>query len=373
MRIAIDVRNLLKPNYSGVSEYTYQVIRHLLEIDRKNEYILFYNSYKKLGRFLPKFDYPNVTVKQTNYPNKLFNLSLLTLNQPKLDKLIGGADIFFCPDTNFSAFSDQTKNIMTVHDLSSVRYPEFFNRKHALWQKLILAEKKIAATSHLFAVSQSTKRDLIELFGIPENKITVTHLGLDPLLKPIGRNSQIASDVRKKYNLPEKYLLFLATLEPRKNVPSIIKAMEYLNQDIPLVIAGKKGWKYNEIFQAAKESTRKIIFLDYVGRDDKPALYSLAEALVWPSFYEGFGLPPLEAQACGTPVIVGANSSLTEIIGNSGLLVNSDNIQEIGFAMNQILSDNELRETLIKRGFENVKRFSWQKTAEETLRLFSSL
>ncbi|MCX6742935.1 MAG: glycosyltransferase family 1 protein, partial [Candidatus Parcubacteria bacterium] len=176
------------------------------------------------------------------------------------------------------------------------------------------------------------------------------------------------------------FILFLGTLEPRKNVTGIIEAFNLLKQNFPqysdlcLIIAGEKGWHYERIFELAKNSpfTKQIIYLDYISRQDKPLLYNLAEIFIFPSFYEGFGFPALEAQACGLPVIASANSSFPEILGASAFLVNPDHIEELASSLYQILSNQELRQGLINKGLENANRFSWQTCAEETLKYLTS-
>lgn len=370
MRIGVDIRNLLKPQYSGVSEYTFQVLNQLIKSAPNDEFKLWYNSYKNLDKFIPNFEAQNVKRFPSHWPNKFLNLSLMLAGKPALDKLVNGCDIFWSPDINFSSFSKNTKNVITIHDLSQILFPEFFNTKGNLWYKLIRPAQKIKKAHHLIAVSECTKRDLISLFKVPEEKITVISEGILPQYVPIKNDSREATAVKDKYNLPPRFALFLGTLEPRKNITSIILGLNQLETKIPLVIAGRKGWKYKEIFEAAKNSNQQIKFLDYVDAQDKPALYSLADMLIWPSYYEGFGLPPLEAQACGTPVIVGANSSLIEVIGDSGLLVNADHPEEIAIAAEAFWNNPAMHEEYRQRGLNNSAKYSWERTAKETLDLF---
>jgi len=373
MKIGIDIRPLMQSHYSGVSEYTYQLLNHLFELDPHNEYLLFYNAHKDLEKNLPRFNFPNVTFKGFNLPNKLLNLSFLIFRYPKIDRLLGGIDILFLPNINFSASSTNTKLVIMVHDLSFERHPEFFDLKHKLWHTLRGAKELIGDANHLLAASKSTKRDVHELYNVSEEIITVTYEGLDPQFIDFKYDETKATAIQEKYNLPEKYILYLGTLEPRKNVTSIIEALDNIPLDYHLVLAGRMGWKYDNILKAAGARKDRVVFLDYVDKEDKPYLYNSATLFVWPSYYEGFGLPPLEAQASGTPVVVGANSSLVEVIGNSGLLVNVDNVNEISQAINAIINDEQLRNSLIKKGFENSKRFRWKQTAQKTVEVFNSI
>jgi len=174
--------------------------------------------------------------------------------------------------------------------------------------------------------------------------------------------------------IPEKFILYFGTIEPRKNLIGLIKAFELLkDKSIKLVIAGTKGWLYQDIFKIASQSKRKkdIIFTGFVKEEDKPYLYNLAQSFVYPSFFEGFGFPPLEAMACGIPTIVSANSSLPEVVGDAALMVNPKNIDELAWAMEESLVNNQLRERLIKKGLTQAQKFSWQRCAQQTLKVLT--
>ncbi|MFH1388123.1 MAG: glycosyltransferase family 1 protein, partial [Patescibacteria group bacterium] len=182
------------------------------------------------------------------------------------------------------------------------------------------------------------------------------------------------NDMTDKYYLPDKFILYFGTIEPRKNLIGLIKAFELLkDKNIKLVIAGTKGWLYQDIFKTASQSKRKkdIIFTGFVKEEDKPYLYNLAQSFVYPSFFEGFGFPPLEAMACGIPTIVSANSSLPEVVGDAALMVNPKNIDELAQAMETVSNDNKVRDQLIKKGLKQALRFSWEKCAQETLKVLT--
>ncbi len=366
MKIGFDIRCLMNKNYSGVSYYTFNLLKAIFALDKENQYLLFYNSSKKVD--LPEFNQPNVKYVGFHWPNKIFNLALNFFNEPKLDKLIGGVDIFFAPNLHFVAWSENCKKVIAVHDLSFIRFPEFFNFKMRLWHKLILGKNILGQADMITADSENTKNDLIELLKIPVGKIKVVYLGVSDEFRVLAKDDIRLENARKKYNLPEKFILYLGTLEPRKNIESIIEAYNLLsNCDYDLVIAGGVGWKAKNIFKLAKENP-KIKFIGYI--EDRPALYNLASLFVYPSYYEGFGLPILEAMACGCPVIAGVNSSQGEVVGDAGLLVDPYNINEIKKAMEILLANNELRDDFIKRGLERAHEFTWEKTAKNILRIF---
>lgn len=369
MKIGIDIRCLMQKNYSGVSWYTFNLIKTLLEFDSDNSYILFYNNSKPV--IIPDLKGRDVTYAKFNYPNKLLNQSFNVLKKPQIDKLMGGVGILFMPNINFAAYSNDCQRVITVHDLSYLRYPQFWTFKSRLWHKILIAKKILQTADVIIAVSNNTKRDLIDLLKIPEEKIRVIYEGVDKRFGIINNEAELER-VRRKYKLPGKFMLYLGTLEPRKNIEGIIRAYNNLNSDHGLIIAGGQGWKMKDIYKMAR-GNEKIKLIGYVTEKDKRALYNLADVFVYPSYYEGFGLPPIEAMACGTPVIAGANSSQIEVVKNAGLLVDVHNINEIKKAMELLLTDEELRTGLIKRGLEIAKTFDWRDTAINTLGVFNDI
>jgi len=376
MKIGIDIRTLMESQYSGVSEYTLNLLTEIFRQDQKNQYKLFYNSGRDISARMPKFDFPNVEIVASRYPNKLFNNILQRIFQwPKIDQKLG-VDLFFVPNIGFISLSDKCKKIITIHDLSFLRYGEFFSWKRRLWHKLIDVKKIVRSFDCIIAVSENTKRDLIESCGISEEKIKVIYSGIGKEFKIISKEEN--NQVKTKYNLPDKFILFLGTIEPRKNIGGLIRAYSQFRNDNPemsdvnLVLVGGRGWKFKNIFREYENSKYKsdIIWLDYIDATDKPAVYNLASLFVYPSFYEGFGFPPLEAMACGVPVISSNSSSLPEIVADAGILITPNNISELATAIETVLKNEDLRKTLISRGLENVKRFSWEECAGEYIRNF---
>lgn len=392
MRIAIDVRSLMNKNYSGVSNYAFNLLKALFELDHVNQYVLFYNSSKSVS--LPDFDYPNVSYFGFHCPNKIFNLTLNLFGWPKLDKLVGGCDIFFAPNLHFVSWSDNCRKVIAVHDLSFLAYPQFFTLKQRLWHKLILNKKILEQADMIIADSMSTKRDLVDLLDIEEEKIKVVYLGDAHVIpteaeKSILLNTRDPSitaglpafsrddrEVRDKCKISDPYFLFVGTIEPRKNLSGIIQAMDNLPSDVKLAVAGDWGWKCGEINKLINLKINKfknIIFLGYVSEEEKANLYRNAIALVYPSYYEGFGLPIVEAMSLGCPVIAGNNASQGEVLGDAGLLVDPFNMTEISQAMELMLSDYALRQDFINRGKIQAEKFTWNKTAQETLKVFNTL
>jgi len=380
MKIVIDIRVLMDSQYSGVAEYVLNLLRAIFELDQINQYILFYNSSKPVK--VPVFDYPNVRLVTRAIPNKVLNyLGFKLLQYPTIEKLIGEKfDLFFMPHLNFVALNHGQKSILTIHDLSFLRYPDFFSWRKNIWHWAINATGLIKRFNHVVAVSEATKRDLIEFSHIEPNKVSVIYGGVSNQYHPIDDQDQL-NKVRLKYQLPEKFILFLGTVEPRKNLMALIKAYEILRRDQPdsanfaLVIAGAKGWCSDEVFRAidASDFKRDIKVLGYIDQADKPALYNLAELFAFPSFYEGFGFPPLEAMACGTPVVSAWGTSLAEIIGDSTLLTDPYNPQELAQALSTVINNRPLTQKLSQAGLKQAAKFNWSASAEQYLELFNKL
>lgn len=393
MKIGIDIRVLLDKQYSGVANFAFQLIKNIIKVDRRNAYYFFYNSFKRKIKlpFLPeKKDVAgdlnleassdlsqeiSFRVIKTSYPNKLFNYFLQRFFAwPKLDKVVGGTDIFYSPHINFSSFSSATKSVITVHDLSFLRHKEFFSYRKNFWHKSLNLSKKIQKFDKVVAVSENTKNDLIELLNIPEEKIEVIYSGLpEDIINSKAEYSGNYLDVRFRIN--KKFILYLGTIEPRKNISGLIEAYNQLRdegEDVLLVLAGAWGWKTRRIKRDWEASKYKddIRFIGYVENELKPLLYKEAELFVYPSFYEGFGFPPLEAMYFSLPVISSNVSSLPEVLGDSALLINPHKSEELCKAIKLCLHDEALREKMKQSGRERSAKFVWQDTAKKYLAVF---
>ena len=374
MTIGVDIRSLSGKNHSGVEEYTLNILTHLIKSAPEAYFKLFSNSFKKQPDKYQWNNNPNARLYNFKIPNRIFSSVSRILNIPKIDKMLGGCDVFFSPHFHIAPVSKKCKKVITFHDLSFVRYPEFFSLKQNIWHKTQMnPQKQAQEADKIIAVSESTKTDLIELFGINENKIKVIYSGIDDKFFETERDD-INIAVKNKYHLPSNYVLFLGTLEPRKNIVGIIKAFELLSrigefQDFHLVLAGNIGWRSEEVFDAIKKSScrSRIIVTGSVESFERRAIYQNAKLFVYPSFFEGFGFPPLEAMASGMPVITSNGSSLPEVVGDAALLIDPYNVEEIFGTMKLLLLDEELCQSYVLKGKERAKKFSWTKSAEETL------
>ncbi|MDI6821815.1 MAG: glycosyltransferase family 1 protein [Actinomycetota bacterium] len=370
MRIGIDVSPAVHQQ-AGVGRYTQELVKHLLKIDNENEYVLFYYYSGKDPR--PFAEFPNVRLRPKCIPGRAIRLGFFALHKLHLNAnfLIGDVDIFHSPDCVLPPLS--FKSILTIHDLTFLLYPQYYtwlNRTHLNTMTPLSAKKALKIT----ADSKNTKRDAINLLKVPSSKVETVYPGIDERFKP-AKDKKLRA-FKLKYQLPDKYILFVGTLEPRKNVITLIDAFYKLKESesfkYKLVITGRKGWLYKNIFREIHKlnMSNKVKFTDFIPDEELPTLYSGGDLFVYPSLYEGFGLPPLEAMACGTPVITSDTSSLPEVIGDAGILINPEDTQELANRMRKVLTDSELRKELSRKGLERAKQFSWEKTARQTLDLY---
>lgn len=268
--------------------------------------------------------------------------------------------------------------VVTVHDMGYHHYPEA-HRRAQRWYLAWTTRRHANVAHRIIADSEATQADLMKLYHADSNRVQVVYLGRDPQLKRVKDSQQILT-TKRKYGITNDYLLYLGTLQPRKNLIRLIKAFHHAvsvlqNRTLQLVIAGRRGWLYDEIFAQVTrlKLTDRVIFTDYLPDIDKPALLSGALAYVFPSLYEGFGLPVLEAMACGTPVLTSNTSSLPEVAGDAAILVNPHNPADIATGLIALLTNPTLRQQCITRGYQQLEKFSWQRSAEKIWQILQEL
>ncbi|MBI5037793.1 MAG: glycosyltransferase family 4 protein [Candidatus Kerfeldbacteria bacterium] len=381
MKIGIDCRTILNPKLgerAGVGHYTYNLVKHLLRIDKTNTYYLYFDH-----RIMDtgEFSQANVHIKQLPFSqyNKFlpFAYSHMLISAYLLKHNL---DVFHSPITSVP-LTYPKKTVVTVHDLAIYKNPAWFPSQ--IFSTRLLVPRAVSTADHIIAVSESTKQDLKELFNVPSRKVTVTHEGVD--VRPVRvHNTKI--DSLDRFKLGKRFIFFMGTLEPRKNVSALLRAYKkFLESDArypkvsfaqyQLVLAGAKGFKHEEIFDLIRQLKlqRQVKYLGYVTHNQKIALMKRAACFAFPSSYEGFGLPVLEAMALGTPVITSNVSSLPEIAGKAALLVNPENDQEIARALQKLLSDPSLQKRLGLVGEKQAARFSWDEVARKTLVVYKKV
>lgn len=364
---------------AGVSNYIENLLVALSQIDRENQYTLSVGSHAKnaasdlnlssnfrtMASRLPTHRPPvRIAYEQTILP-------LLSLSH----------EVIFCP-VNVVPLVSRARRVLTIHDLAFLK----FGDKHTASKRnylTVMTRLSARRADAIITDAECTKQDVIDLLGVSAEKITAIPLAAADHYRDMRDTSSGRAEIeaiRHKHSLPERFFLYIGTLEPRKNIPALLRGYgEYLKDagaDAPfLMIAGPNGWLYEEIFRQveALHLTERVVFPGFVPRDEMPHWYNAALGFVYLSAFEGFGLPPLEAMACGTPVIVNDTSSLPEVVGDAGLRVRANNPQEVAEALNRLSSSPELCETLRQAGKLQAARFSWQRTAEQTLRVVGSV
>jgi glycosyltransferase involved in cell wall biosynthesis len=368
MNIGIISERLNRP-LTGVATYTQNLIREMSRIYPKDKIYLIdyrdYETFEDLNKIIiaPWIKY----LPQKSYFWHLYLQFKLRNNNLNLD-------IIHSPEnaTLFVKLKNQ-KKLITVHDIRTYIFPKF--NKDTILSHLFFP-RTLKTTDKIIADSNSTKQDLIRYFNVPKEKIAVILLAADEKFKPL--NHEEVNEVKQKYTLNFPFILYVGNLTKHKNIPMLIKAFYKVKKkgiQHKLVITGMKRGKYKEIFEVTDKLNLQndVIFTGYILDEDLPALYNAADLFVYPSIYEGFGLPPLEAMACGTPVITSNTSSLPEVVGDGGITVDPYDVDGLAEAMYEILNNDGLREDMIKKGLERAKMFSWEKCARETLKVYEEV
>lgn len=371
MHIAIDYTSAITQG-AGIGRYTRNVVAALAKIDASDSFTLFSSERPTATRRFP--DAPNMRPRIVPVGNRNMTIFWQRLRIPvPVELLAGRADVFHGPDFILPPIMS-ARRVVTVHDLAFITHPEC--ALPSLVQYLNKAvPRALRVADHVICDSRRTADDVHEHLGVPRDRLTVIHLGVDPVFTADADAAAITR-LREKYGFVRPTVLAVGTIEPRKNYAALIAAFARARTrpDGPrtLVIAGRKGWLYEGVFAAAEryDVGEHITFLDYIPDDELTTLYHAVDVLAMPSLYEGFGIPPLEAMACGTPVVCSDGGSLPEIVGEAALVVPAADVDGLSEALVRAVSDGALRETLRSRGFERVRGFTWEATAHATMRVY---
>lgn len=363
MIIAIDGNEANVEKRVGISEYAFELLKEFSNHSQNTKFIIYLKD-------KPRADLPrpsdNWTYKVIG-PRKLWTQIVLPINLYKDCRLKGRQiDVFFSL-THYAPRFSPVPTVISVMDLSFIHFPEMFKASD-LYQLRSWTAYSVRQAARVFTISNASKNDIIKEYKIPENKVVVTYPGI----KMTNKNSKI----KNKYKIFGDYILFVGTLQPRKNIERLIEAFSTLrNRNLQLIIVGKTGWLYEDILNAPKKYgvVENVKFLEFVSDEDLSELYSNAEFFILPSLYEGFGLPVLEAMQHGCPVITSNVSSLPEAGGDAALYVNPESTEDIAEKMAMLLKDEKLRKEMIEKGKRQVKKFSWEKTARETLKVLEEV
>lgn len=370
MRILIDGYEANVEQRLGSSQVAFEIICNLEKIDHQNEYTILLPT-------PPMSDFPRERVGfkyEILKPKKLWTRIALPFFLYKNRKKF---DLIFSP-THYIPLFSPIPRVVTIFDLSFLHFPESFLKKD-LWQLKNWTKFSAKNADHIITISNTSKKDVVNEYGVKKDKVTVIFPGYKKEAIKKATQEEIKM-VKSKYDLGDSYILYIGTVQPRKNLLRLIEAVSRI-KDLELVIVGKtsgvgrQGWKYEEILAAPKryDVENRIKFLGFVPVEDLSGLITGAKVFIQPSLWEGFGIPVLEAMACGTPVLISDNSSLPEVAGNAGLKFDPYSVDQIEQAIRTVVTDLKLRQKLSKASLKRVGRFSWKKTAREVLKVFEQV
>lgn len=351
--------------------YITNLVKNLSIIDKENDYYLIHHSNMHLNSYEvnkeiisdpPHIFFKNLWWKYHSLPKSLESYELDLVHDTQ-----GISTFFIKNDPNY-------KKVITIHDLSSLVFPKLHIR--GMLTDRLLGARTMKNADKIITVSKSTKNDLIKYFKAPPEKIKPIYLGVDEKFRVLDDDQ--VRNFKIEYNLDFPFILYLGVPQPRKNIPTLIKAYNLLKKDginYKLVITGGKNHEYKKIFNIVKDLNlqKDMVFTGHMHDEILPELYNAADLFVFPSLYEGFGLPPLEAMACGTPVITSNASSLPEVVGDAGLSVDPYDIHGLKDAMNTVLRNSDLRMEMVKKGLNRSKQFNWKKCAIETMNIYKEV
>ncbi len=375
MRVAIDYTAALY-QAAGIGRFVRNLVAALAEVDPNTEYLLVYaDPPHGASPILPKA--PNFVGRRIPLPERALAALWHRLAIPApVDLITGPVDIFHSPDFVLPPVRRGAK-VLTVHDLAFLLRPECADaRLRDYLEKTV--PRSVARADFILADSINTQDDLICLLGVPPAKVEVVPGGVEATFTPV-RDPELLDPIRQRISGGAPFILSVGMIEPRKNLVRLIEAFERFKErhhaPHKLVLAGKRGWLSDGIYGRAASSpiSSEILFPGFVAEADLPALYSAADLFAYPSLYEGFGLPPLEAMACGTPVIASQSASLPEVVGGAALMVDPENTDEIAEALGKVLDDIDLQARMASQGLEQAKQFTWRASAEKMVAVYKRL
>lgn len=362
--IGIDTR-LTYYRTGGISTYMRRLVSALERLDKNNCYTIF-ESRKNQDAITTRFDRAKLwTPSHHRFERIALSVELARFN----------LDILHSPDF-IPPVRGAKRHIITVHDLTFFHYPQYLTADSRRYYNDQI-EAAVKQADHIMAESMTTKTDLMKMLAVPEEKITLHMLGVDERFRPIPANE--LAQYQHKLNLPDKFILFVGTFEPRKNILGLVKAYQQIvkrRPDAPsLVLVGRRGWLFDETLAQIDSLNlgKRVIWREDISDEMLPVVYNLASVLVMPSFYEGFGFPALEAMACGTVPIVSNRSSLPEVVGDVGLQIEPEDTDAIAAAIEKVLTDTEWRKQNQIAGLARAKTFTWDKTASIVLSVYETL
>ncbi|MBV9711146.1 MAG: glycosyltransferase family 4 protein [Ktedonobacteraceae bacterium] len=375
MRIALDYTAAIRQG-AGIGTYVHNLVAALLSLDTDSQYTLLTSGRPTHEHQFPTA--PNVRSRSIFIPDRYLNVLWYRWRVPLPATLFSGpTDIYHGPDFALPPLSKKVRKVVTIHDLAFLEHPEYAVPSLAAYLRKVVPEA-IDASDVVATVSSEVNRTLIEHFQTPHEKLIVIPNGVAPYFRRIS-DPLLLNATRHKFALKHPLVLGVGTLEPRKNHAGLIKAFYQAQRKkhgpAMLAIAGSPGWLYEETRNLVAELKleRKVRFLGRVTDLELITLYSMADVFAFPSFFEGFGIPPLEAMACGAPVITSNTSSLPEVAGDAALLVDPNDISALAQAIQTLLEDKQLRSELVQKGYQQAKKYTWDRSARRMLQVYQKL
>ncbi|MDI7274750.1 MAG: glycosyltransferase family 1 protein [Anaerolineae bacterium] len=372
MRICLDASPAVHGR-AGIGRYTLELIDALVALDAGPECSIFYNRPRQARLEAPLDRLPRLT---TGLGDKPWRLSVLLahLLRARQDGLFPGADLFHATD-HVLPYLARVRSVFTLYDLTFRLYSDTHTLANR-WYLTLMVPRFLRAAGGVIAISECTRRDALRLYRLDETRVRVIYPGVAPRFRPA--DPAVSAGVLHRYGLPARLILYVGTIEPRKNLVTLLQAYSALRRagcEQRLAIVGRTGWRSGGFWRALRELglEREVCLPGYVADVDLPALYSAADVFVFPSLYEGFGLPVLEAMACGAPVVCSEAASLPEVAGDAALLVPPRDVAALTAALRRVLEDSSLRQTLGARGLARAREFTWERTARLTLALYDQV
>jgi len=363
MKIGIDIRSA-GGEKTGKGFYTLHITRELLKKDKKNDYFLYADS--GVAGFEEFKNAKTIIIEKRG---------VFWHRAVAKDVLKENMDVFFAPSSFIipsmlakASAEKKIKVIITIHDIAAILFPEFHEKKAVILEKLFI-KKAIKAATKILAVSENTKKDLIKKFKVPSEKIEVMHCAASADFCPINTTEEKVKELKEKISIPEKFFLTVGTVQPRKNYEALLQAFAMFyekNKNYHLIIVGNSGWGKSDFSKIIEANylQKHVHLLGYITSKNLNFLYNTAQAFIFPSLYEGFGIPPLEAMKAGCPIIASNTSSIPEVLGEAAIYCDPRSPAEFAFAMEKIISNEELKADLINKGRIQSKKFNWENSAQ---------